>query len=123
SVTRGGRAPGRWGDRPATRAIDGLAVVLDPPAYAAQSLDKFRLNFSRGHGADVEQEVGAVSSGARQILDQLRGALEVLVVFVIAPRIADGVAGFERQLADLRSSIELRRLLTGQVLFEHLKIL
>lgn len=65
-----------------------------------QAFDKLGLDRSRGHRADVQQKVGVVTRGSRQILNELRRAFEVLVIFVVAPGVADRVACLERQLPD-----------------------
>ena len=64
-----------------------------------------------------------MAGGAREVVHELARALVAVVHDVEAPRVVHRLAGLQRQRADLRLLVELRRALPGQVLLEHLEVL
>ena len=57
-----------------------------------------------------------------QVLDEVLGALEFLVLRVVAPGTVDSLAGLEGEGAQFCFGVEARSVLARQVLFEHLEI-
>ena len=105
----GADPPGSRQERPAARAVDGLAVDLQPGADLAEPVGLSRLDLAGRHRADVQQQV-AVAAGAG---DQRPHALvERLhrVVGLPRPLLADGDAGLPRPVG-----LEPAHLLLGGV--------
>ena len=88
----GGDAPGLLADAAAVGAVDGVAILLQPFADRQEAGNGLLREGAVRAGTDVEEEVGALSGGLDEELDQLLGALVVVVVDVIAPAVVDGLA-------------------------------
>ena len=51
-------------------AVDGGSELAQPLAHGSYGGLVLRLNLSVGHGADIEQQVAAVSGGLDQVVQQ-----------------------------------------------------
>ena len=76
------------------RAVDGLAVGLQPGAHLPEPGDELGLDPAVGLGADVEQEIAALADDLDELADELGRAVELRLVAVVAPAVpVHGVAG------------------------------
>src|SRR5690348_7579320 len=70
-----GDAPIAGLHRTAAGSVDRFAVTGHPFADGVKTRDKLLLNFTVGHGTDIEKEIGVIAGGADEELFELGGTL------------------------------------------------
>src|SRR5262249_46608568 len=87
-------APGRPCRRARGGAVDGLTVDEHPAAHILQPVNYLWRNGAVRLRSDVEQVIAALRSDVNQVAKKLLGALPMVVVALVAPRVIDRHARF-----------------------------
>src|SRR5258708_204547 len=102
--------------------IDTFSVSLEPFPCIGQSFLKFRLDVPIRHRSYVQQEIGAVTAGPYQGMDQLFRCFISCIGDVESPGGIDGFAGLQGHLLRRRLITQPGFILPWEITFEHLKV-